>query len=297
MRAFSRSRRWPSRGPSTATTSWRWPVCGGDGTAAGCPRSRDRRRRRGDRRGSRRRLFACHMRTVESIGEATVRVQPGIVRDQLNRILRPYGRYFPPDPSNTAITTVGGMLGVDAAGSHSVRVGSTRDHVESIETVLAGGTVVEIRRGAAARTQLEPPSSPTRRRRPAVGNGDPESTQADDRRTAGRPLVENRRSSGRSSRRSFATAAGYYVRGLLPATHLNVPRLSGRIRRDAGPVHGGDAADVSPSAAPGRRAACCSAISSRRRKAVQEIADLEPSACDLMDRRLLSLARECRSAV
>src|ERR1700722_6911382 len=87
--------------------------------------------------------FSQRMRSVESIGESTVRVQPGIVRDQLNRLLRPYGRYFPPDPSNTAITTIGGMLGVDAAGSHSVRVGSTRDHVESIETVLADGTVIE----------------------------------------------------------------------------------------------------------------------------------------------------------
>jgi FAD/FMN-containing dehydrogenase len=76
--------------------------------------------------------FACHMTNVESIGEETVRVQPGVVRDRLNQILRPHGRYFPPDPSNTAVTTVGGMLAVDAAGSHSIRVGSTRDHVASI---------------------------------------------------------------------------------------------------------------------------------------------------------------------
>ncbi len=82
-------------------------------------------------------------------------MQPGVVRDQLNRILRPHGRYFPPDPSNTAMTTVGGMLGVDAAGSHSVRVGSTRDHVESIETVLADGTVVEFGEEPLTRTQLE----------------------------------------------------------------------------------------------------------------------------------------------
>src|SRR5690606_15495204 len=80
--------------------------------------------------------FSRHMRHVEAIDGDKVRVQAGVVRDRLNRILMPHGRYFPPDPSNTAVTTVGGMLGVDAAGSHSVRVGSTRDHVVSIECVL-----------------------------------------------------------------------------------------------------------------------------------------------------------------
>lgn len=72
-----------------------------------------------------------------------MRVQPGIVRDRLNHVLRPHGRYFPPDPSNTNVTTIGGMLGVDAAGSHAIRVGSSRDHVESLEVVLAGGRIIE----------------------------------------------------------------------------------------------------------------------------------------------------------
>src|SRR5688572_15360018 len=74
--------------------------------------------------------FSRHLRRVVQIGEDTVRVEPGIVRDQLNQALAATGRYFPPDPSNTAVSTIGGMLSVDAAGSHSVRVGSTRDHVE-----------------------------------------------------------------------------------------------------------------------------------------------------------------------
>src|SRR4029077_1458006 len=55
-----------------------------------------------------------------------------------------YGRYFPPDPSGASVTTIGSMLALDAAGAHSVRVGSTRDHVESLEVVLADGQCLEL---------------------------------------------------------------------------------------------------------------------------------------------------------
>ncbi len=83
--------------------------------------------------------FSRHMRQIEAIGETTVRVQPGVVCRTLNDALRKSGRYFPPDPSGAGVTTVGSMLSLDAAGSHSLRIGSTRDHVESIEMVLASG--------------------------------------------------------------------------------------------------------------------------------------------------------------
>src|SRR4029077_10839142 len=83
--------------------------------------------------------FSRHMRQIEAIGETTVRVQPGVVCRTLNDALRQSGRYFPPDPSGAGVTTVGSMLALDAAGSHSVRVGSTRDHVESIDIVLSSG--------------------------------------------------------------------------------------------------------------------------------------------------------------
>ncbi len=79
------------------------------------------------------------MRSVLRIDSETVTVEPGIIRDELNRELHKTGRYFPPDPSNANVTTIGSMLAVDAAGSRSVRVGSTRDHVVSIDVVTSGG--------------------------------------------------------------------------------------------------------------------------------------------------------------
>ena len=65
--------------------------------------------------------FSRHMNRILSIDGDRVRVQPGVVREQLNRELQKHGRYFAPDPSNSRVTTIGGMLGVDAAGSHALR--------------------------------------------------------------------------------------------------------------------------------------------------------------------------------
>ena len=237
--------------------------------------------------------FSRRMRSVEAIGESTIRVQPGIVRDQLNRILRPYGRYFPPDPSNTAITTVGGMLGVDAAGSHSVRVGSTRDHVQSIETVLADGTVVEFGNEPLAENGA-PPAPPTdtpSAESAASGNGQPLAAK---RSIVGRLaalLAENSQVIRQNQPPLIRNSAGYYVRGLLSPTHVNVPRL---LVGSEGTLGLFTAATLETFPLPPHRAAVLLLFGDLESatRAVQEIADLEPSACDLMDRRLLSLARE-----
>ena len=87
--------------------------------------------------------FSRYMNNILEIGKDYVVVQPGVVLDDLNDALRSKGCYFAPDPSNAAVTTIGGMLGVDAAGSHAVRVGSTRNHVVSIDFVLANGDRIE----------------------------------------------------------------------------------------------------------------------------------------------------------
>ncbi|WP_240756920.1 FAD-binding and (Fe-S)-binding domain-containing protein [Natronorubrum bangense] len=84
-----------------------------------------------------------HMDEIVSVdSEAkTVTVQPGVVLDQLNDRLADDGFYFPPDPSTSSTCTIGGMVANDAAGAHSVRHGTTRDNVRSVECVLADGTV------------------------------------------------------------------------------------------------------------------------------------------------------------
>ena len=67
-------------------------------------------------------------------------VQPGIVRDDLNRKLAPYGYFFAPETSTANRAMIGGMIGNNSCGSNSVVYGSTREHLLEAQTVLADGT-------------------------------------------------------------------------------------------------------------------------------------------------------------
>lgn len=69
-------------------------------------------------------------------------VQGGVVLDDLQRLLTPYGLQFGPDPSSHSRATLGGMIGNDACGNHSVRYGRTVHHVIELEIVLADGSHV-----------------------------------------------------------------------------------------------------------------------------------------------------------
>ena len=73
-------------------------------------------------------------------------MQPGIVHERLNAHLRPRGRIFGPDPANTAVTTIGSMIAIDASGSRWLKYGSVRRHVRSLQVVLADGQVMEFGR-------------------------------------------------------------------------------------------------------------------------------------------------------
>lgn len=69
-----------------------------------------------------------------------VRVQPGVVLDELNEYCRPYGLFFAPETSTSNRCCVGGMAGNNSCGSHSLVYGSTRDHVLEIRAVLSDGS-------------------------------------------------------------------------------------------------------------------------------------------------------------
>ncbi|MEU2632680.1 FAD-binding oxidoreductase, partial [Kitasatospora sp. NPDC007106] len=70
----------------------------------------------------------------------TARVEPGTVLDDLQRAARPYGLCFGPDPSTHSRCTLGGMIGNNACGSHSVAWGRTSDNVHALDVLLADGT-------------------------------------------------------------------------------------------------------------------------------------------------------------
>ena len=69
------------------------------------------------------------------------RVQPGVVRDELNLALKPYGLFFSPETSTSNRCCIGGMLGNNSCGTHSLVYGSTRHHVLEATGVLSDGSV------------------------------------------------------------------------------------------------------------------------------------------------------------
>jgi FAD/FMN-containing dehydrogenase/Fe-S oxidoreductase len=83
--------------------------------------------------------FSRHMNQILAIdGEARrARVQPGVVQEQLNLAAARHGLMFGPDTSTSNRATLGGMIGNNSAGSHSVRYGMTVDHVLSLDVVLS----------------------------------------------------------------------------------------------------------------------------------------------------------------
>jgi FAD/FMN-containing dehydrogenase/Fe-S oxidoreductase len=77
--------------------------------------------------------------------ENWVRVQPGVIRDDLNRFLKPHGVFFGPETSTANRAMIGGMIGNNSCGSNSVIYGSTREHLISAKVILSDGTETEFR--------------------------------------------------------------------------------------------------------------------------------------------------------
>jgi FAD/FMN-containing dehydrogenase/Fe-S oxidoreductase len=73
-------------------------------------------------------------------GEAWVRVQPGVIRDELNQFLKPAGLMFAPETSTANRAMIGGMVGNNSCGSNSIVYGSTRDHLLEIKALLSDGS-------------------------------------------------------------------------------------------------------------------------------------------------------------
>lgn len=77
--------------------------------------------------------------------EQWVRVQPGLVLDELNSYLRPHGLQFGPDPASSNRAGLGGIVGNNATGSHSILYGMAADHVLETKVLLSDGSEAHFR--------------------------------------------------------------------------------------------------------------------------------------------------------
>jgi FAD/FMN-containing dehydrogenase/Fe-S oxidoreductase len=86
-------------------------------------------------------------------GSRTARVEPGIVLDALNRAAAPHRLMFGPDVATAAHACIGGMIGNNSAGAHSILFGRMIDHVRSLDVLLADGTRAHLSRNTGSRDE------------------------------------------------------------------------------------------------------------------------------------------------
>ena len=91
--------------------------------------------------------FSKYMQNVLEVNQEELwcRVQPGLVQDELNAYVRAMGLQFGPDTSTSNRATIGGMIGNNSSGAHSLTYGKTLDHVIELTVLMADGREVVLK--------------------------------------------------------------------------------------------------------------------------------------------------------
>lgn len=222
--------------------------------------------------------FSHSMRRVVAVDDQTARVQPGVVHALLNRQLATLGRVFGPDPATGSVSTMGSVLALDSSGSRWLRYGSARRHVVSMQVVLADGEVLEL-----GPRQLSAPRSPTT------------STREESLIERMAELLEREsRLIAQQRPKALVNRCGYQLHDVLNGDELNLARL---LVGSEGTLALITEATVTTDPLPRHRGVVL-AFFERLELAAQgalAVTGMGVSACDLMDRRLLSIAREADS--
>jgi FAD/FMN-containing dehydrogenase len=218
-----------------------------------------------------------HFRSILDVGADTVRVQPGVVYRDLTRELARIGRRFAPDPANVECT-LGGMLATNASGAHAFRHGFTRDHVLRLRVVLDNSDAVEVGRQS---------------RWPIVET----SGRLNDILSSVVTLLEQHAETIRTCRpRMRFDRCGYLLHDVLDAESLDLARL---LIGSEGTLALFTEATLRTLPLPGGRAVVLLGFArlDTALRAAQLASATGPAACDLIDHRLLSLARGSHGAV
>ena len=216
-----------------------------------------------------------HLRRIQSLAADTVRVEAGVVCTRLEQRLAAVGRTFGPDPSNAAVTTVGGMIGRNASGSRFPRHGAVAGRILAAEVVTADGSIVEWTPVAAEDAEAGP-LAPLAAGLTAILD--------DHRETIATCQPPTRGSHG-----------GYRLAGLRHDGVVDLPRLLCGAEGTLGIVTAASFRTV-PADGPSAVALVLFASLAHAAEAALRLRPLGPSACDLFDRRHLALARGTKPA-
>jgi FAD/FMN-containing dehydrogenase/Fe-S oxidoreductase len=200
-------------------------------------------------------------------------VEPGIVLDELNRQLKPHGLWFPVDISTASRATIGGMAGNNSCGGRSLRYGTMRDNVLSIEAVLADGTLAHFGPLGGSADDVPAPMRPLAKDLLVIG------AREADEVAAHFPKVQRR-------------VGGYNLDALVPGKNdINLAHL---LVGSEGTLGFSNRIELRLAPLLGRRAvgACHFGSFREAMNAAQHIVHLLPIAVELIDRTMIELARE-----
>jgi FAD/FMN-containing dehydrogenase/Fe-S oxidoreductase len=214
-----------------------------------------------------------HFRSILDIGPDSVRVQPGVVYRDLNVQLARTGRRFAPDPSSGAHCTIGGMLATNASGAHALRHGYTRDHVAGLRVVLDSGDAV-----AMGRQPRWPPADLRPGRREDIVS------------SVFTLLEQNRETIQTCRPRTPFNRCGYLLHDVLDADQLDLARL---LVGSEGTLALFTEATLRTIPLPEGQALVLLGFTSLENalRGARVAQATGPVACELIDRRLLTLTR------
>ncbi len=229
--------------------------------------------------------FSFSMRRMVRVDRETVTVEPGIVLSELNRELLDHDRYFGPDPATRSITTIGGVLSMNSTGSHWASSGEPRDKVVNLEIVTADGQQIT----------LNSPRNSTGLDLPPTSGSDSESgVAAKSLNFRVNRIVETNANLIAEKRPSTAiNQAGYHLHDLKQDGKADLTRLIVGSEGTLGII---TQATLLTDPIPRNRGVALlffHRLDSAANAAV-EIGRMGAAACDLLDRRLLTLSRESR---
>ena len=219
--------------------------------------------------------FSHGMRRIIDFSADSVTVQPGVVLGVLNRYLAAFGRLFGPDPATGGVTTMGSVLALDGSGSQWLRYGSARSHVKKLQVVLADGSSFEASRHPVTD---DPAVDPHPRRREIV------------RRLA--ELIQREEQVIQAHKpKALVNRCGYYLYDILKDGQLDLAKL---IVGSEGTLACITQAELRTEVIPPHRGLVMLFFDRLESAATAagEIAGLGVAACDLVDRRILAVARD-----
>lgn len=221
--------------------------------------------------------FSYSMRRVKSVGKDTVTVEPGVVLGDLNRQLERHGRFFAPDPATRNVTTLGGTLAMNNSGSHWVVDGTPRDAVMDLQMVISGGEIANFVSSQNMAANNEFPGLRSQLLASRVKS-------IVDRHGG---LVDQYRPTTKVNQ------SGYNVFDLQQGDQTDLTRLLVGSEGTLGVI---TEATLATKAIPEHRGVALLFFEKMELagRAAVEIGKMGVAACDLLDRRLLSLARETR---